>query len=222
MENIGEIGGGLLCGASPHRQPSVMSCRSPPFPQSGAKQSFPLRADRFAFFIPRKAQRHTNEARMSDALKRYTELPFLLHMLRRREIALLSPASWDDRNDALYIEQYREDQGHKSVFALCLTRASTTYHHWKVFAGSTSGVCIYFNEQPLKDWASANSIRFEDVEYLSLRRARKDPPKGENLPFRKRHAFEDEMEVRLLYSSKDQTGAAKSFKFDLALIDKSK
>jgi hypothetical protein len=157
---------------------------------------------------------------MSHALKRYTELPFLLHMLRGREIALLSPASWEDRNDALYIEHYRADQGHKSVFALCLTRASTTYHHWKVFAGSTSGVCIYFNEQPLKDWASANGIRFEDVEYLSLRRARKDPPKGENLPFRKRHAFEDEVEVRLLYSSNEQTGAIKSFKFDLAIIDK--
>jgi hypothetical protein len=156
---------------------------------------------------------------MSDALKRYTELPFLLHMLRRQEITLLSPASWDDRNDALYIEQYREDQGHKSVFALCLTRASTTYHHWKVFAGSMSGVCIYFNEKRLKDWASANEVRFEDVKYLSLRRARKDPPKGENLPFRKRHAFEDEAEVRLLYSSKEENGTVKSFKFDLALID---
>jgi hypothetical protein len=157
---------------------------------------------------------------MSKALKRYTELPFLLHMLRRREITLLSPASWDDRNDALYIERYREDQGHKSVFALCLTRASTTYHHWKVFAGSTSGVCIYFDEKPLKDWALENRIRFEDVKYFSLRQARQDPPRGENLPFRKRHAFMDEAEVRLLYSSNEQAGAIKAFQVhDLALID---
>jgi len=159
---------------------------------------------------------------MSHELKRYTELPFLLHMLRRKEITLLSPASWEDRNDAVYVEHYRKDQAYKSVFALCLTRASTTYHHWKVFAGSTSGVCIYFNETSLKAWASANEIRFEDVEYFSLRKARESPPTGERLPFRKRHAFKPEAEVRLLYSSKKQLGATRSFKFKLRLIEQVK
>jgi hypothetical protein len=161
---------------------------------------------------------------MSRALKRYTELPFLLHMLRRKQITLLSPGSWQDRNDALYVEHFCKDQGYNSIFALCLTRASTTYHHWKVFAGSTSGVCIYFKETDMKEWASANKIRFEDVKYLSLKKARESPPLGEDLPFRKRHAFEPESEVRLLYASKDEMGAtrSKSFKFDLKLIEQVK
>ena len=159
---------------------------------------------------------------MSAELKRYTELPFLLHMLRRREITLLSPASWEDRNDALYLEHYRKDQGYESVVALCLTRASTTYHHWKIFAGTTSGVCIYFNEASLKKWASVNAIRFENVKYFSLRKARQSPPRGANLPFRKRHAFEPEAEVRLLYFSKTQMGATKTFTFELSLIERVK
>jgi hypothetical protein len=45
-----------------------------------------------------------------------------MHMLARRELTLLDPSSWDDRNDSLFLEQYREKRGLQSVLALCFTR----------------------------------------------------------------------------------------------------
>ena len=35
-----------------------------------------------------------------SGLKRYTELPYLLHMLSTQRIALLNPSNWADRNDS--------------------------------------------------------------------------------------------------------------------------
>lgn len=156
---------------------------------------------------------------MNTPLKRYTTLPFLLHMLHTKELALLSPNSWDDRNDALYIERYRKKIGLSSVFALCLTEAEATYHHWKVFAGNSSGICIAFHSEKLVKWAESKGIRSGLVDYKSLARARRDPPTLEMLPFRKRHAFRDEKEFRLVYEAKTSSGSAIPFKLDLDTID---
>ena len=157
---------------------------------------------------------------MSTTLKRYTELPFLLHALRTKELALLSPSSWDDRNDALYMERYRKQRpGVAALLALCLTEAYATYHHWKVFAGTSSGVCIVFDPNRLVRWATANGIRCGRVRYKSLRRARLHPPIPETLPFRKRHAFRDEKEFRLVYESAVDCGPVKTFTFKLNTID---
>jgi hypothetical protein len=114
---------------------------------------------------------------------------------------------------------YQRRSGFASVLALCLTEASTTYHHWKIFAGSTSGVCIEFFREPLIRWATANGIRHHSVDYLSLRRARLNPPTAENLPFRKRHAFRDESEFRLLYTNHEPCGLIKTFPLDLRTIE---
>ncbi|HSJ89513.1 MAG TPA: hypothetical protein VK909_20040 [Anaerolineales bacterium] len=156
---------------------------------------------------------------MSKTLKRYTQLPFLIHMLETRELALLSPSSWDDRNDAYYLERYQQYNKFASVFVLCLTEASTTYHHWKIFAESTSGVCIEFVRERFISWATKKGIRHGSVQYLSLRKAKAEPPTAETLPFRKRHAFEDEKEFRLLYVSHDPGGPIKTFPLDLQTIE---
>jgi hypothetical protein len=158
---------------------------------------------------------------MSDTLKRYTQLPFLIHMLETRTLALLSPSSWDDRNDAYYLEVYRRRSRFESVLALCLTEASTTYHHWKIFADSTSGVCVEFLRDRFIHWAKGNGIRYAAVEYLSLKGAHDSRPTPEALPFRKRRAFRDEREVRLIYASKEACGPIKYFPLvDLRMIDK--
>ena len=77
-------------------------------------------------------------------LRRYTTLPVLLDLLVTKQLTLLTPASWDDRNDAYYLEQYREKKKLKSVCAICFTGANETYHHWRVFSHGNSGVCVTF------------------------------------------------------------------------------
>ena len=162
---------------------------------------------------------HERDSNMSETLKRYTQLPFLIHMLEKKQLALLSPSSWDDRNDAYYLERYQRYHGFASVLALCLTEASTTYHHWKVFAGSSSGVCIEFFRERFISWATDNGIRHDWVRYPSLRKALREPPTRETIPFRKRHAFKDEKEFRLLYASPEPCGFIKTFPLDLQTIE---
>jgi hypothetical protein len=159
---------------------------------------------------------------MSETLKRYTQLPFLIHMLATRQLTLLSPSSWDDRNDAYYLERYQRESGCGSVLALCLTEASTTYHHWKVFAGGTSGVCIEFIRDRFIRWATENGIRHGPVEYFSLNQARRKPPTRATIPFRKRHAFGDEKEFRVLYESREPSLSIKAFSLKLDTIKRIK
>lgn len=78
---------------------------------------------------------------MRTFLRRYTDLPFLFDYLRTRELALLSPKSWVDKNDSYFVEQYAKAKGFQSTYALCLAEAPETYHHWKVFTTGSSGVC---------------------------------------------------------------------------------
>ena len=43
-------------------------------------------------------------------LNRYTSLPIALDILVRHRVTLLSPETWEDRNDAFYLERYREEK----------------------------------------------------------------------------------------------------------------
>ncbi len=155
---------------------------------------------------------------MSHDPKRYTQLPFAIDILESSRLTLLNPASWDDRNDAAFLDSYRVGEHTESIYALCLTTASTTYHLWKIYAGSDSGVCIHFLETPLSSWASDNGIEIRKMCYKSLRDARSTPVQASDLPSLKRKAFEDEDELRMLYMSADPQHAARSFKFPLDII----
>jgi hypothetical protein len=155
---------------------------------------------------------------MSKAPKRYTQLPFALDILESSQLKLLNPALWDDRNDAAFLDSYRERVGAKSIYALCLTTASATYLHWKIYAQSGSGVCIHLAEAPLRSWASRNDIEMLEVRYLSLAKARRAKVQKIDLPRLKRHAFEDELELRMLYKSGDPQLSTRSFKFSLEII----
>ena len=68
----------------------------------------------------------------APVLRRYTDLPALLYLLRTRSITLLDPSSWDDKNDSYYLEKYKEKKSLQTVLALCLSTAEETYHHWRV------------------------------------------------------------------------------------------
>jgi hypothetical protein len=88
-------------------------------------------------------------------LRRYVDLPALIYLLSERKITLLDPKSWDDGNDSYYLALYREKRNLKSLLAVCFTQTTETYHHWRVFAGGSSGVCIRFKRTKLLkaiDW----------------------------------------------------------------------
>lgn len=139
-------------------------------------------------------------------LRRYTELPFLIDMLQSREIALVNPKFWDDRNDAYYLQQFGAATGLKSVFCLCLTETNETYHHWRVFSHGSGGTCIEFHRGMLQeDIGKVPDVRADSVIYRTLKDMRSNPPATDELPFLKRYAFSDEMEFRIFVARQSHT-----------------
>jgi len=139
---------------------------------------------------------------MESSLRRYTELPYLIDFLQSKELVLLNPASWDDRNDSYYIEQFARAKSLLSTYALCLAEAPETYHHWRVFSHGSGGTCIEFDKSRLVTAANViQGLRAEEVRYKTLEELRRCPPSQSDLPFLKRYAFSDEKEFRLFYGT---------------------
>ncbi|WP_333902888.1 DUF2971 domain-containing protein [Achromobacter insolitus] len=139
------------------------------------------------------------------SLSRYTDLPSLIHILKNKQLTLLNPMSWDDKNDSSFVTLYREKCELKSVLALCFTRASETYHHWRVFAPTSSGVRITFDEQHLQSSISGvPDLQMKEVEYVKISDIRSTPIDRHRLPFLKRYPYSQESEVRLLWQSREE------------------
>lgn len=156
-----------------------------------------------------------------NRLLRYTSLPVLLDIISKRELTLLNPASWDDRNDSYYIELYKSKKQLKTLLALCFTTKAETYHHWKVFSDGISGVCIQFDKNRLLDSLdSVSGIEYGPVDYPLIKDLRSEPPEIEELPFLKRRPYRDEGEFRVIYKSKSEALEVKPTSFDLGSIQK--
>ncbi|MFC0084611.1 hypothetical protein ACFFJT_07015 [Dyella flava] len=135
-------------------------------------------------------------------MRRYTEIPYVIDLLQTRALVLVNPKAWDDRNDSFYIEQYARSVGLRRTYALCLTEAPETYHHWRVFSHGSGGACITFDKEKLIKYAAKiKGLRAESVRYRTIAQLRRKPPATEDLPFLKRHAYTDEHEFRLFYGS---------------------
>jgi hypothetical protein len=135
-------------------------------------------------------------------LRRYTELPSLIYLLKEQKLTLLDPVSWEDRNDSFYLSTYREKRGFKTVLAPCFTSDSETYHHWSVYAPRPAGVCIEFKRNELVSTVESQpGIRTGAVDYPKLTHSRLMPPALDALPFTKRYAFRHETEFRVIYES---------------------
>lgn len=158
---------------------------------------------------------------MHAPLSRYTELPFLLEFLRAKEVVLRSPRHWDDKNDAFYLDAYARVQGLPSILVLCLTEAHETYHHWKVFAPGSSGMCIVFKKERFVDWVKAHpQLRAGPVRYRTLADMRGAGPAMEELPFLKRQAFADEKEFRIFSVPAAAGGGPLRVPMPLSVIDR--
>src|SRR6266404_8446488 len=120
-------------------------------------------------------------------LRRYTNLPALIHLLREQKLTLLDPTSWDDQNDSYYLALYRERKKLQSVLALCFSEARETYHHWRVFSDGSSGVCIRFSRSELLKIVRPHSgIQARAVNYRTLKELKAQRLAVKDLPFLKR------------------------------------
>nr|WP_321239295.1 DUF2971 domain-containing protein [uncultured Tolumonas sp.] len=138
----------------------------------------------------------------SNYLRRYTELPYLIQYLQTKKLVLPNPETWDDKNDTFYIKRYSEIKKFKSTYALCLTQAKETYHHWRIFAHGSSGICIEFHKDTfLKILDNHAEIHHNPVVYKRISELDETQPSTDELPFLKRIAFEDEKEYRLFVGS---------------------
>jgi hypothetical protein len=154
-------------------------------------------------------------------LRRYTALPSLIHILKYRQLTLLNPSSWDDKNDSHFLSLYREKRKLKSVLALCFAQASETYHHWRVFAPGSAGVCLQFDSDAVKTAVShVPGAKVKPVEYLTLPEIRKGTIKTARLPFLKRFAFKPENEVRILWESKTAQRSELAVPVELAAVQR--
>ena len=142
-------------------------------------------------------------------------------MLNERKITLLDPRSWDDTNDSYYLSLYKEKKGLHCLLALCFTQASETYHHWRVFASGSSGVCIRFKRADLlKAVRKRRGVKARPVTYLKLTEARDRAFAVDDLPFLKRYPFEHEEEYRLIYESTEAVTPTLDIPISLSCIDR--
>ena len=153
-----------------------------------------------------------------DHLRRYTDLAAAIRMLKTRSITLLSPSSWDDKNDKNLMAAYQRHIQHKTVLALCFAEAAETYHHWKVFCPGKDGICIVFEKARLISALPKAELQHSLVRYYTLKKLREHEPTPERVPFSKRAAYRDEKEFRLLFSCADQELKSKDFEFPVAAI----
>jgi hypothetical protein len=138
-------------------------------------------------------------------LRRYVDLPALIYLLSERKITFLDPQSWDDSNDAYYLGLYQKKKNLKCVLAVCFTQTTETYHHWRVFAGGSSGVCIRFIRPDLINAVKNRpGLKAKSVRYLTLPEIRDMRMKTRELPFLKRYPFEQEKEFRIIYESRSK------------------
>ena len=137
---------------------------------------------------------------MKSKLRRYTSLPVLLDLLANQRLTLVSPTLWEDKNDVFLLERYKEIYGFGFLGAVCLTQASETFHHWKVFGSGNSGVCIEFDTAELQRYILPHSaVKMGVVHYVKVNDIGDSNRYSVNsLPFYKRLGFSAEEEVRII------------------------
>jgi hypothetical protein len=143
-------------------------------------------------------------------------------MLRDRQITLLDPAKWEDRNDAYYIAEYKRRLNAKRVLALCFTESSERHHHWRVFAGAADGVCLIFNKaKVLAAFDGDGRVTHRPVEYRAIASLQKEAPVDlQRLPFLKRYAFAGEDEYRVVFTDAEEDGEFKRYPLELTCIER--
>lgn len=142
---------------------------------------------------------------LNEKLFRHTDLPSLLYLLKNKTITLLDPSSWDDANDSRFLAIYKERKSLGTVLALCFTRSTETYHHWRIFSHGVAGVRITFDRKKLlRAVRDQQGFRHGDVAYRKIEDLSNRHPKLNELPFLKRWPYEPEQEFRIIYEGQER------------------
>jgi hypothetical protein len=98
--------------------------------------------------------------------------------------------------------------------------AKDTFHHWRVFADKSDGVCIQFKHNSFDRMLRNHrgNIRAGGVKYKKVKVLRRRLPAVEELPFLKRLPYSDEREFRLCYIEKKSALKTKDFQINLESI----
>lgn len=161
-------------------------------------------------------------AKLKNIIRRYTSIPAVIDILRRKELPLLDPQNWDDRNDRYFMKLYKESKNLDGIYALCAAACSETYHHWRVFTNGTEGACIELNRQLLEQEISKiDGVRFGEIDYITLEQVEKFEKEDiEKIPFLKRIAFSPECEYRIVLESNEIQKSSFSIKISENLINR--
>lgn len=134
----------------------------------------------------------------SGSLRRYTSTLAALDTLMNRQITLLSPTTWSDRNDRDLMAVYAASKPGRLVFAYCMAEGKETAHHWQVFADRGFGACIIFDKSRLIDAISADPcVHHGAVGYVNWRNLSLHSP-SDRTPFIKRQVYRAEREYRFV------------------------
>lgn len=156
----------------------------------------------------------------TEYLRRYTDFPNLLYLLINSKLTLLDPSSWEDKNDTYFLFKYKEARKLQTLLAVCFTSKAETFHHWKVFAGHSGGICIRFNKEKLLNCLKDGKFIVGQVSYRLMKNLKNEPPVLSDLPFIKRKQYEDESEFRIIYEDRNKVNFSKSFSIDLNCIER--
>ncbi|HVJ07865.1 MAG TPA: hypothetical protein VM554_05740 [Acidisarcina sp.] len=154
-------------------------------------------------------------------LRRYSNLPSLIHLLSTKALTFLDPETWDDRNDSLFMRLYKEKKQLDTLLAVCFSQETETYHHWSVFAAGSSGVCISFHkEELLAELNQYGGIRGRRVSYIPLSELAQTSKGITNLPFMKRAPFKPESEYRVIFEDQGKPRSYVDIDIPLSCIDR--
>jgi hypothetical protein len=145
---------------------------------------------------------HENPCEEPRILSRYMAYKHLDDLLKNKRLALLNPDSWEDENDSIAINVYKERMDIKHLFVGCFTRTGETYHHWRIY-GSHYGVRIVFNGAALLLAAEKQGgYRCETIKYVKLQDFKNAVNDISQVPFIKRWPYRHEKEFRIIWTGK--------------------
>src|SRR6478736_6816132 len=150
-------------------------------------------------------------------LSRFTTLPILLDLLQRKKLTLLDPKSWDDRNDAEIILEYKKRKKIKGLFVVCFSCGDETIHHWKTYSNGASGCIIEFNAVKLLSIVDKlPNVIHKKVEYRKLSdiETKNSVIDIDKMPFTKRWPYRCEEEYRIIAETDIES---KVFEIDIPL-----
>jgi hypothetical protein len=153
-------------------------------------------------------------------LNRYTTIPVLLDMLKRKRLVLLDPSSWEDKNDSEILLEYKKRKRVQKLFVLCFSYGEETIHHWKTFADGISGCCVQFDPMQLIELLNhTRGIRYRAVTYKKLKDLKDEAVDVEDMPFTKRWPYRCEDEFRIVWTGRTKQ-TSYEIPFNLKMITK--